>query len=115
MLKAQEKAQELHQAAQVSQVLKLENQRLRGQLKGLQGLVEQLNLTNRTGKLLVEAIANGQIQPQELAKALQQLPQTEREKNIHVAMKRVGCLVKEPELKKEIQQQPAIKRKGPRL
>lgn len=115
LLKAQEKAQELHRAAQASQVLKLENERLKGQLKGIQRLVEQLNHSNRTSKALVEAIANGQIQPQELVKALQQVPQTEREKNIHAAMKRVGCQVKEPEVKKEIQQQPAIKRKGPRL
>ena len=119
VLKAQEKAQELHRAAQASQVLKLENERLKGQLKGIQRVVEQLNHNNRTSKALIEAIAKGQIQPQELAKALQQAPQTEREKNIHAAMKQAGCQVKEPELKKEekkeLQPKPAIKRKGPRL
>jgi hypothetical protein len=58
LLKAQQKAQELHKAAQAAQVLKLENQRLKGQIKGLQKqvttLTEQLTFSHDMVKQIAE-------------------------------------------------------------
>jgi hypothetical protein len=58
LLKAQQKAVELHKAAQAAEVLKLENQRLKGQIKGLQKqvttLTEQLTFSHDMVKQIAE-------------------------------------------------------------
>jgi hypothetical protein len=108
LLRAQQKATALHQAAKAGEVLKLENARLQGQLKGLQQLVETLNKQRELAKGLLELIVGGKVRPEELRQAIEQVPgkEDQRQASIQNLLKGSGIAVKEPEPEKK----PEVKR-----
>jgi hypothetical protein len=108
LLRAQQKATELHQAAKAGEVLKLENARILGQLKGLQRLVEQLNKQRELAKGLLELIIGGKVRPEELRQAMEQVPgkEDQRQASIQNLLKGSGIAVKEAEPEKK----PEVKR-----
>ena len=97
LLKAQQKAQELHRAAQAAEVLKLENKRLKGQIKGLQKqvttLVEQLTFSHD----MVKQIADKKFTPEQIHQGLNQVAKTAPEKGVQECLTMMGMKVKEPE------------------
>ena len=103
LLKAQQKAQELHKAAQTAEVLKLENQRLKGQIKGLQQQVSTLTEQRDCSHDMIKLIANKKFTPEQVDKALTQVAKTEVDKRVQKCLTITGMKVKEPE--PEIKQQ----------
>jgi len=97
LLKAQGKAQELHKAAQAAEVLKLENQRLKGQIKGLQKQVATLTADLYCSHDLVKQMADKKFTPEQIHQGLNQVAKTEAEKSIQECLKLTGMKVKEPE------------------
>jgi hypothetical protein len=97
LLKAQGKAQELHKAAQAAEVLKLENQRLKGQIKGLQKQVATLTADLYCSHDLVKQMADKKFTPEQIHQGLNQIAKTEAEKSIQECLKLTGMKVKEPE------------------
>jgi hypothetical protein len=97
LLKAQQKAVELHKAAQAAEVLKLENQRLKGQIKGLQKqattLSEQLTFSHD----MVKQIADKKFTPEQIHQGLNQVAKTAPEKGMQECLTMMGMKVKEPE------------------
>ena len=104
LLKAQQKAQELYKAAQAAEVLKLENQRLKGQIKGLQQQVSSLTEQRDCSHDMIKDIANNKtFTPEHISRALTQVAKTEAERAVQECLKLTGMKVKEPE--PEIKQQ----------
>jgi hypothetical protein len=102
LLKAQEKAQELHKAAQAAQVLKLENQRLKGQIKGLQQQVSSLTKQRDYSHEMIKDIANKTFTPEDINKGLTQVAKTTPEKGLQECLTMMGMKVKEPEIKQQV-------------
>jgi hypothetical protein len=109
---AQQKTQELHKAAQAAELLKLENERLKGQLKGLQQEIEQVikdvtQVVNQheMGKHLLELLMQGRIRLEELHQATEQMPSEEdkRQTTIWNLLKNTGLTVKESAQEQEIE------------
>jgi hypothetical protein len=97
LLKAQGKAQELHKAAQAAEVLKLENQRLKGQIKGLQNQVTTLTEQLTFSHDMVKQIANKKFTPEQIHQGLNQVAKTAPEKGMQECLTMMGMKVKEPE------------------
>jgi hypothetical protein len=112
LLKAQQKAQELHKAAQAAQVLKLENQRLKGQIQGLQQQVATLTEQRDFSHDMVKQIANKYYTPEEISKALTQVAKTQSDKSLQECLTMMGMKVKEPEpeLKPQIRRSKGLGR-----
>jgi hypothetical protein len=112
LLKAQQKAQELHKAAQAAQVLKLENQRLKGQIKGLQKQVSSLTDQLHCSHDMVKQMADKKFTPETINKGLTQVAKTEAEKALQVCLTMMGMKVKEPEpeLKPQIRRSKGLGR-----
>jgi hypothetical protein len=117
LLKAQQKAVELHKAAQASEVLKIKNKSLEGQLKGLAGQVNKLkesievmNKQRAQVKSLIQNIAIGKISVPELVKAISEVPSKEDEKQntIRAWVKAADIEVKDP--KPEIKRSKGLRR-----
>jgi hypothetical protein len=102
LLKAQQKAQELHQAAQAAQVLKLENQRLKSQVKGLQNQVTTLSEQLHFSHDLVKGISKKEFTPEQINQALNQVGKTKEEKAMQECLTMMGMKVKEPEIKQQV-------------
>ena len=97
LLKAQQKAQELHRAAQAAEVLKLENQRLKGQIKGLQEQVTTLTEQLTFSHDMVKQIASKKFTPEQIHQGLNQVAKTAPEKGMQECLTMMGMKVKQPE------------------
>ena len=102
LLKAQQKAQDLHKAAQAAEVLKLENQRLKGQIKGLQNQVTTLTEQLTFSHDMVKQIANKKFTPEQIHQGLNQVAKTAPEKGMQECLTMMGMKVKEPEIKQQV-------------
>jgi len=72
---------ELHKAAKISEALKLDNQRLKGQINGLK---KELGLSiekEKKSQQLIKDIAYGKISPEELKKSFEPKVKIEPKKN----------------------------------
>lgn len=113
--KAKEKMVELHQAAIAAEAIKKENQKLKGELKGLQSQIK--DLTNKAGQLsdtiirqtnqamlLVKDILTGAISKEELKKAIVELPGKEdkKQESIRDLLKGIGIPVKQAPIEQKI-------------
>jgi hypothetical protein len=96
LLKAQQKAQDLHKAAQAAEVLKLENQRLKGQIKGLQKQVTTLTEQLTFSHDMVKQIADKKFTPEQIHQGLNQVAKTAPEKGMQECLTMMGMKVKEP-------------------
>jgi len=102
LLKAQQKVVELHKAAQAAEVLKLENQRLKGQIKGLQKQVTTLSEQLTFSHDMVKQIANKKFTPEQIHQGLNQVAKTAPEKGLQECLTMMGMKVKEPEIKQQL-------------
>lgn len=100
--KATQRLSELSNALKDKFLLQQKNNRLEGQIEALQKSVDSLQEKNKAAGVLLEALAKGDIKPQELKNALEKLPSqaSEREGLLREVMKGTGIGVKEqPEVK----------------
>ena len=102
LLKAQQKTQDLHKAAQAAQVLKLENQRLKGQIKGLQKQVTTLTEQLTFSHDMVKQIADKKFTPEQIHQGLNQVAKTAPEKGMQECLTMMGMKVKQPEIKQQV-------------
>jgi len=102
LLKAQQKAVELHKAAQAAEVLKLENQRLKGQIKGLQNQVTTLTEQLTFSHDMVKQIGDKKFTPEQINQGLNQVAKTAPEKGMQECLTMMGMKVKQPEIKQQV-------------
>ncbi len=123
--KAKEKMVELHQAAKAAEVIKKENEKLKGEMKGLQNQAKDLNgklgqisekltqQTNQAGILIKDIILN-EISKQELVQAISTIPDRsdKKQERIRDLLTGIGIPVKQV----QVEQKEEIKvSKGVRL
>jgi FtsZ-binding cell division protein ZapB len=125
--KAKGKMVELHQAAIAAEVIKKENEKLKGEMKGLQsqvkdltGKVAQLSKTivhqSSQAAVLIEGIVLDKISKKELGQAILEVPAKEdkKQESIRSLLTGIGISVEEVpiEQKKEVKQMKEHKRGG---
>ncbi len=123
--KAKEKMVELHQAAKAAEVIRKENEKLKGEMKGLQNQAKDLNgklgqisekltqQTNQAGILIKDIILN-EISKQELVQAISTIPDRsdKKQERIRDLLTGIGIPVKQV----QVEQKEEIKvSKGVRL
>lgn len=113
LLKAQQKATELHKAAKASEVLQLKNKSLEGQLKGLEGQVgklseqvKQVTEQRNAGKFLLECLVQGKASIPDIQQAIKQVPGKEDKKQVAIRemLQAMHIEVKQPEIQHQHQQ-----------
>ncbi|MFC5534821.1 MobV family relaxase, partial [Rhodocytophaga aerolata] len=112
---AKDKMRELHQVAIAAEVLKKENDKLKGELKGLQQQIKESTqkqaqlsskLTNQTTKTqsLIHYLLSGKISKAELGQAIEQVPAKEdkRQESIRALLTEMGIAVKQAQVEQKI-------------
>lgn len=118
LLKAQQKAVALHKAAQASEVLKLKNKSLEGQLKGLEKQVGELSKQvtklseqQKAGKFLLECLVQGKASVPDLKEAIDQVPTREgKQTAIRQMLQAMDIQVKQPEVQHQQKKSKGIGR-----